>query len=108
MAFATPRKNSRVTDNSWHRFNSIPYNLSYNIEVFFSILEKKIARMVVPIFGQKWFLVSGSGYLRAVLRVAVGSSFFTVSALFKPAKCLRRLKGKCTSSTDGSERAAET
>jgi len=41
--------------------------------------------MVVPKFGQKWFLFPASRHLRTILKAAAGSRFFTVSALLEPA-----------------------
>ncbi len=48
--------------------------------------------MVVPKFGQKWFLLLDFGYLWAVSAVAVGFDFFAVSALLEPAQVLETVK----------------
>ena len=45
--------------------------------------------MVVPIFGQKWFLLTGFWYLWAGSRVTSGSGFFAETALLKPAHMLQ-------------------
>ena len=51
-----------------------------------------LARMSVPKFGQKWFLIFDFGYLWAISRVAVGSGFFAVSALLIPAQVFEPAK----------------
>jgi hypothetical protein len=47
-----------------------------------------LARMAVPKFGQKWFLLADFGYLRAISHIASGSGLFAESGFLKPAQML--------------------
>jgi hypothetical protein len=49
----------------------------------------KIARVAVPKFGQKWFLLADFRDFRAISRTTSSSGFFAESAFLKPAKMLK-------------------
>ena len=68
----------------------------------------ELARMPVPKYGQKWFLLVElgiCGQFRELHSVRVSLQNPPFSNL---QRCFRRLNGRCTSSIEGSKRAAKT